>query len=106
MNSVLQVRLRDDEGGIVRLLGMLRRRGYEVVQLSAHRAPGEGFFDLVVVVESNRSPETLVRQMSRMLEVEEVHLFDPGAGRSAPADSEPREKPRESDGQPNRSHPG
>jgi acetolactate synthase regulatory subunit len=101
VNSILQVRLKDDEGGIVRLLGLLRRRGYEVVQLSANRSKDEKFFDLVVVVESDRSPQVLVRQMARMLEVEKVHLFDSG-----PAGSEPREKPQGSNGKINSSHPG
>jgi acetolactate synthase regulatory subunit len=106
MNSILQVRLRDDEGGIVRLLGMVRRRGYEVVQLSANRAKDERCFDLVMVVEGDRSPQVLVRQMARMLEVEKVHLFDSGPGCSAPGDSEPREKPEGGNGKTNRSHSG
>jgi len=79
VNSILQVRLKDVEGGIVRLLGLLRRRGYEVVELSANRSKDKKCFDLVVVIESSRSPQVLVRQMARMLEVEQVRLYDSGA---------------------------
>jgi acetolactate synthase regulatory subunit len=107
MNAILQVRARDAEGVLVRILGLVRRRGYQLLQLSANRSKDEQFFDVVIVIEGERSPELLVRQMAKLWEVEKAHLFDSGAAHPPAAPPEPAsEKPRERDGKTQSSHPG
>jgi acetolactate synthase regulatory subunit len=88
MSAIVQARVRDAEGVLVRMLGLLRRRGYQVVRLTANRASDEPFFDVVIVVEGDRSPEQLVRQIAKLSEVERAHLFDSGAARPS-GSSEP-----------------
>ncbi len=89
MSAIVQARVKDAEGVLVRMLGLLRRRGYQVVRLTANRASDEPYFDVVIVVEGKPSPELLVRYIAKLTEVENAHLFDSGSARLPAECSEP-----------------
>jgi acetolactate synthase regulatory subunit len=68
------VRMRRAEGDLERLIGVFRRRGWQIIALEA-RAMREGSAMTVhATLEGERSPEVLVRQVERLVEVEAVHL--------------------------------
>ena len=76
MRAVLQLRLSNQEGALLRVLGCLRRRGYEVVRLVANRTEHDASLDLVMIVESERSMEVLVRQLRKFIDVLHAHLSE------------------------------
>jgi acetolactate synthase regulatory subunit len=68
------VRVRRAEGDLERLLGVFRRRGWQVTALEA-RSMRDGLAMTVhATLEGDRSPEVLARQVERLVEVEAVHL--------------------------------
>jgi acetolactate synthase regulatory subunit len=69
------VRIRREEGDLERLLGVFRRRGWQVTALEA-RMTGGGSMTVHATLEGDRSPEVLARQVERLIEVEAVHLDD------------------------------
>lgn len=51
MSATLKVRLRHDEGALVRLLGQVGRRGYDVLGVTARLSADGKTFDVLVEVE-------------------------------------------------------
>ncbi|HZU83462.1 MAG TPA: ACT domain-containing protein [Polyangiaceae bacterium] len=69
------VRVRRAEGDLERLLGVFRRRGWQVSALEARSAsPGGSTMTVHATLEGDRSPEVLARQVGRLVEVESVHV--------------------------------
>ena len=107
MSFMLQVRLRKAEGALVRLLGQIGRRGYDVLGVTAKLSADRAAFDVVVefepfmpvlpAVQEARPAEVLPSLVAKLLEVEHVELRGPG-GRASPkasgngTDSAPRSK--------------
>jgi acetolactate synthase regulatory subunit len=102
MSHTLYVRLRRAEGALVRLLGQIGRRGYEVLGLSARLAPERNAFEVEVEFEpftplppgKPRPPEVLPALVAKLFEVERVELRGgprPGPG---PSDNGSVEAPR------------
>jgi acetolactate synthase regulatory subunit len=76
----LQLRLKQEEGVLVRLLGVTRRRRFDVLSLKAFPSADAGFFDVQMTVRANRSGNSLVRQIEKLIEtsdVEVIELTDP-----------------------------
>ncbi len=76
MRAVLQLKLTNQEGALLRVLGCLRRRGYEVVRLVANRSEHDACLDLVMIVESERSMDVLARQLRKFFDVQHAHLSE------------------------------
>ena len=68
------VRMRRAEGDLERLLGVFRRRGWQVVGLEARLGREGTTMTVHATLEGERSPEVLARQVGRLVEVESVHL--------------------------------
>jgi acetolactate synthase regulatory subunit len=68
----LRLRLRRDEGALLRLIGVVRRRGYEVLDLEAHTTQGGASMEVLLTLESERSAEVLERHVAKLVEVEVV----------------------------------
>jgi acetolactate synthase regulatory subunit len=68
------VRLRRAEGDLERLIGVFRRRGWQVTGLEARSIRDSGTMTVHATLEGDRSPEVLARQVERLVEVEAVHL--------------------------------
>jgi acetolactate synthase regulatory subunit len=78
----LQLRLKQDEGALVRLLGVTRRRRFHVLSLKVFPSTEAGFFDVQMTVRADRSGNSLVRQIEKLVEtsdVEVIELTDPVA---------------------------
>jgi acetolactate synthase regulatory subunit len=68
------VRVRRAEGDLERLIGVFRRRGWQVVTLEARATRDGSTMTVHATLEGDRSPEVLVRQVQRLVDVETVHL--------------------------------
>ncbi|MGA7121047.1 MAG: ACT domain-containing protein [Polyangiaceae bacterium] len=68
------VRLRRAEGDLERLIGLFRRRAWQVTSLEARVARDGSTMTVHATLEGDRSPEVLARQVERLIEVESVHL--------------------------------
>ncbi len=71
-----QLQVRHSEGALVRVLGLTRRRRYDVVHFTAHPSPDGDFLDVQMTVESNRPAPVLARQLSKLLDVSRVNVLD------------------------------
>ncbi len=99
MSHTLLVRLRKAEGALVRLLGQIGRRGYDVLGLTVRLTPDRNAFDVVVEFEPfmpvppapplPRPPEVLPLLVSKLDEVEKVELRSPAAGPPGKPAAEP-----------------
>jgi acetolactate synthase regulatory subunit len=68
------VRVRRAEGDLERILGVFRRRGWQVTAFEARAARDGSTMSVHATLEGDRSPEVLARQVGRLVEVEAVHL--------------------------------
>lgn len=73
MTHALSLDCRDAEGLLVRVLGLVERRGYRAVAVSA-RAHGERL-RLDLTVESQRPAAQLVRHLEKLLDVRHIELY-------------------------------
>jgi acetolactate synthase regulatory subunit len=72
--TTYQIRLKHSEGSLVRLLGLARRRRFDVTHLIAHPSPDGDFLDVQMTVESERSETVLARQIQNLLDVTHVSI--------------------------------
>ena len=94
MSYTLIVRLKKAEGALVRLLGQIGRRGYDVLGVSAKLSADRAAFDVVVEFEpfmpappappQPRPAEVLPALVAKLCEVEKVELR--GAAAKPPAE--------------------
>ena len=104
MSFTLQVRLRKAEGALVRLLGQIGRRGYDVLGVTAKLSADRSAFDVVVefepfmpvppAVQEARPADVLPSLVAKLLEVEHVELRVTGAKPAAPSGNGPAAAPR------------
>jgi acetolactate synthase regulatory subunit len=71
----LQLRVKQNEGALVRLLSVTRRRRFEVLSLKASPSADAGFFDIQMTVQADRSGSTLVRQIEKLVDVSGVEVI-------------------------------
>lgn len=71
--NALQLTVAPREGALVRVLGLVERRGYAPVSV-AFASGEDGDFELSLGVRGSRPVELLVRQLSRLLEVKRVEV--------------------------------
>jgi acetolactate synthase regulatory subunit len=93
MSHTLHVRLKKAEGALVRLLGQIGRRGYDVLGVRAELSADRKTFDVVVdfepfmpvppAVQQARPAEVLHALVAKLVEVEKVELR--GSGSEGPA---------------------
>ncbi|NGP52324.1 ACT domain-containing protein [Thioalkalivibrio sp. XN8] len=71
MNHTLQMNLHQVEGALIRLLGLIERRGFAVTSMNAYT--GEQHVEVTVDIHSaGRSVETLTRQIQKLYDVRSV----------------------------------
>ena len=74
------------EGALLRVIGMAERRGFSPRAIAgAPNAADQGRWHLQLVVDSNRPPETLRRQIEKIYDCVSVRIsaLEPTAGVSA-----------------------
>jgi len=74
MRGTLTFRIRDSGGSLLRVLGVAVRRGYSLVGLDAADGGAPDTMDVVLTVEGSRPPQRLVKQLEKLLDVENVEL--------------------------------
>ncbi len=82
MTHTLRIRMRKVEGGLVRLLGLIGRRSFDVQGLTARMTPDGSEFEIVVEFRSlygpdepgHRPPDVLARMVAKLYDVKSVEL--------------------------------
>jgi len=77
MRYQLDLTLRHAEGALIRVLGLIERRGFRPLALTGAVDDGNGAWKLQLTVEGERSEQTLLQQISKLydcLAVEAVRL--------------------------------
>ena len=71
--KALQLTVAPREGALVRVLGLVERRGYAPVRVDFSSGEG-GDYQLSLGVMGSRPVELLARQLSRLIEVKRVEV--------------------------------
>jgi acetolactate synthase II small subunit len=73
MNHTLQMNIQKVEGAIIRLLGLIERRGFSVTTMNARTDEAAQQVEITVQVRSaGRSVETLAKQIEKLYDVRSV----------------------------------
>ncbi|HKK02660.1 MAG TPA: ACT domain-containing protein [Gammaproteobacteria bacterium] len=73
MNHTLQMNIQKVEGAIIRLLGLIERRGFCVTAMNAHSDDAAQQVQITVDLHcGSRSVETLTRQIEKLYDVRSV----------------------------------
>jgi acetolactate synthase regulatory subunit len=74
----LQLRVKHSEGALVRILGVTRRRRFDLLHLTADTTEDGHFLDVQMTVQADRAENTLVRQIEKLEDVSQVEVVEPG----------------------------
>lgn len=85
MKRNIECEIAQTEGSLIRVLGVIERRGYRLQQLQV-RPAGPDSFQLSFSIESTRDVSILVKQLERLFDVRDVLLVPPetAVGRPCP----------------------
>lgn len=75
MSYVLNLKLRNMEGALERVLGVVRFRGFALNNMMAHSNGDGSRLDVSLTVTGARNGSTLSRQMQRLFDVEHVEVI-------------------------------
>ena len=81
MNTQLLIRFKPAEGAIIRILGLIERRGFALRDLAVQDEDTDG--SLVVELaprDQARQVDVLARQVGRLIDVKSVSIGTPGTG--------------------------
>jgi acetolactate synthase regulatory subunit len=73
----LQMRVKHTEGALVRVLGVTRRRRFDLLHLSAVATSDGSILKVEMTVQAERSGHTLVGQLAKLEDVSEVEILEP-----------------------------
>ena len=78
MNTfTLQLRVKQSEGALVRVLGVTRRRRFDLLQLTANASEDGNFLDVRMTVKADRAENTLLRQIEKLEDVSQAEILNP-----------------------------
>jgi len=79
MNHTLRMNIQKVEGAIIRLLGLIERRGFSVTAMNAHSDDAAQHVEITIQVRSaGRSVDTLTRQIEKLYDVRSVACLTAG----------------------------
>jgi acetolactate synthase II small subunit len=79
MNHTLRMNIQKVEGAIIRLLGLIERRGFSVTAMNAHTDDASQQVEITVQLRSTgRSVDTLARQIGKLYDVRSVACLTSG----------------------------
>jgi acetolactate synthase regulatory subunit len=70
----LQLLVRNEEGALVRVLSMTRRRRFNLVSLAADSSADGAFLNVRMTVQAERSAPAFVRQIEKLVDVAHVEV--------------------------------
>ncbi len=77
MNTfTLQVRVRQSDGGLERILSVTRRRRFDLLELKVNAAGDGDHLDVQMTVRAERAGLTLVRQIEKLEDVSQVLIVN------------------------------
>ena len=71
----LRMELRDLPGSAERVLGVVRFRGFHLLEMSAHVISNSQNMELTLRVEGSRSGDGLLRQLQKLADMREIEMF-------------------------------
>jgi len=75
MQYQLDLVLKPAEAAVLRVIGMVERRGFVVQAIHGDRGENySGPWQLQLIVTSSRPPETLQRQLEKLYDCQSVHI--------------------------------
>lgn len=78
MSCSLELALDRAEGALLRVLGTIERRGWDVLAVNA--ASDAQAYTVSLTLGGSRDPEILCRQLQRLVDVQAVRLVGEGGG--------------------------
>lgn len=86
MNTLtLQLRVKNEEGALLRVLSMTRRRRFDLLSVNADSSADGRFMDVRMTVKAERSAPAFVRQIEKLVDVTHVEVVGSGTESSAHA---------------------
>lgn len=79
MKRKIECEIARTEGSLLRVLGLIERRGHILNDLNV-QAAGPNRFQLSLALESQRDAEVLVRQLERLVDVHDAFLLPAESG--------------------------
>ena len=73
------MRVRREEGVLIRVLGVIVRRGFEPMRVRAKVSANGRTIGMLVTVEGERDVDVLARQLARLDEMEHVEVMSAAA---------------------------
>lgn len=79
MNHTLRMSIHKVEGAMIRLLGLIERRGFSVTAMNAHSDDGAQQVEITLQLRSSgRSVDILTRQIEKLYDVRSVACLTAG----------------------------
>lgn len=79
MNHTLRMNIHKVEGAMIRLLGLVERRGFSVTAMNAHSDDAAQQVEITMqVCSTGRSVDTLTRQIAKLYDVRSVACLTAG----------------------------
>jgi acetolactate synthase regulatory subunit len=75
----LQLRVKHTEGALVRVLGVTRRRRFDLLHLRADATEDGNFLEVQMTVQADRAGHTLLAQLAKLEDVSEAEILEPAA---------------------------
>ena len=93
MRYRLDLVLKPVEGALVRVIGMIERRGFAPRAISGGSEGGDGRWRLQLVIDGTRPAETLKRQLQKVYDCESVEIspMETAPVAASPAEAQPLE---------------
>ena len=81
MNTQLLIRFKPAEGAIIRILGLIERRGFALRDLAVQDEDTDGSLTVELSPrDQKRQVDVLARQVERLIDVKSVSIGTPGTG--------------------------
>jgi acetolactate synthase regulatory subunit len=79
----LQLRVKNEEGALLRVLSMTRRRRFDLIRLHADSSADGRFLDVCMTVRAERSAPAFVRQIEKLVDVDHIEVLNSADSESA-----------------------
>ena len=87
MSRRLDIELEHSEGALLRVLGTVERRGFSLLAINAGK-PDADCYALQLLLDGQRDPQVLCRQLERLVEVRAARLLPETSATDEPTASE------------------
>lgn len=75
MSYILQLRLKNIDGVLERVLGIIRYRGHQLLRLMANPSPDGSAMDVTLTLDEGRGGTHLTRHLQKLFDVETVEVY-------------------------------